>query len=358
MNKKLLLAATLAMCSNFLTAQVLYSQNFDNLTVGDVSTDLTGQTPGQGNWYTIYDNSSPNATPNWFQIQTEANKGKVITLQSPAPPVFGNTALQQRNIDQLINNRTQGNDVIKFEVDFYTGSQNNETIHKRVIFGIRNNNANPANSFPIVNFTLVSNTGEFLAVVNNGHSNIYTSTQEVNLGKNKQDLFLPFNTWVKCIFYADYTNKKVYFEIPSLNIVVMNDFLNLDNNPNPLNKFIPKSIMMFSDNKQLTSTNKFDNIKITALKTVPAHLLSTDNFFAEKFNIFPNPATDIVHITSMDHIVIENISIYDLNGKIIKEESYTAESDIKLNVESLQSGTYLLKLKTKHGTAIKKMIKQ
>ncbi|UUV22469.1 T9SS type A sorting domain-containing protein [Paenimyroides aestuarii] len=358
MNKKLLFAATFAMCSNFLTAQVLYSENFNNLTVGDVSTDLTGQTPGQGNWYTIYDNSSPNATPNWFQIQTEASKGKVITLQSPAPPIFGNTALQQRNIDQLINNRTQGNDVIKFEVDFYTGEQNNENTHKRVMVSLTDNNSNiMTNSRLIANFTFISNTGDFYGAVNNGNSSMNWA-EKVSFGINNQELTLPFNTWIKCVFYADYTNKKVYFEIPSLNIVVMNDFLNLDNNPNPLNKFIPKSIMMFSDNKQLTSTNKFDNIKITALKTVPAHLLSTDNFFAEKFNIYPNPATDIVHITNMDHIAIDKISVYDVSGKIIKEEIYTTESDIQLNVESLQSGTYLLKLKTKHGTAIKKMIKQ
>ncbi|UUV22472.1 T9SS type A sorting domain-containing protein [Paenimyroides aestuarii] len=355
MNKKLLFAATLAMCNNFLTAQVLYSENFDNLTVGDVSTDLTGQTPGQGNWYTIYDNSSPNATPNWFQIQTEASKGKVITLQSPAPPIFGNTALQQRNIDQLINNRTQGNDVIKFEVDFYTGSQNNETIHKRVMVSLtNNNNNNMASSRQIASFTFISNTGEFYGGINNGNSGM-AYTQKVVLGKNKQDLFLSFNTWVKCIFYANYTNKKIYFEIPSLNIVVMNDFLNLDSDPKPLNKFIPKSIMMFSDNKQVTTTNKFDNIIITALNSVP---LGVSEFLDDKFNIFPNPAIDIVHITNTDHIAIDKISVYDVSGQIIKEESYTAESDIQLNVESLQSGTYLLKLKTKHGTAIKKMIKQ
>ena len=355
MKKNTLLTLICVSITHLASAQVLYSENFDNLTVGNVSTDLTGQTSGQGNWHTIYDSSSPNATLNWFQIQTETNKDKVITLQSPAPPIFGNTALQQRNIDQLINNRTQGNDVIKFEVDFYTGSQHNDSPFDYVSFGFYdNNNANLASANLIAHFIFISTTGEFYGAVNNGNSSMVW-TEKVPLGKNFKELFLPFDTWVKCIFYADYTNKKIYYELPSLNVVIVHDFLKYDADPNRFNKFIPKSIMMFSDNKQTASINKFDNFKITALKNVP---LNVSAFFNEKFNIFPNPATDIVNITNTDNIDVEQIDLYDLSGKKIKEERFNADDNIQLNIENLQSGIYLLQLQTNLGSAVKKLIKK
>ncbi|MDR6969519.1 hypothetical protein J2X31_003552 [Flavobacterium arsenatis] len=35
-----------------LKAQVLYSENFENYFVGDVGSDSSGQTSGQGGWFT------------------------------------------------------------------------------------------------------------------------------------------------------------------------------------------------------------------------------------------------------------------------------------------------------------------
>lgn len=37
---------------NIAAAQLLYTEHFDNLTIGNVGTDITGTVTGKGNWYT------------------------------------------------------------------------------------------------------------------------------------------------------------------------------------------------------------------------------------------------------------------------------------------------------------------
>jgi len=104
--------------------------------------------------------------------------------------------------------------------------------------------------------------------------------------------------------------------------------------------------------------NKLDNIKITALKAVPPYILSTENFLAEKFNVFPNPANNVVNITNNENMFVKEVTVYDTTGKQLSTQSFNNEAEIQLNVENLASGTYLLHLQTNEGTAVKKLVKK
>jgi len=77
MKLKLLHITIAFLVAHFATAQVLYTENFNNLSVGNVGTDITGTIPGQGGWYTKSYNSSSGATSNFFLIENEINKGKL-----------------------------------------------------------------------------------------------------------------------------------------------------------------------------------------------------------------------------------------------------------------------------------------
>lgn len=58
-------------------------------------------------------------------------------------------------------------------------------------------------------------------------------------------------------------------------------------------------------------------------------------------NIFPNPSTGIINFNS--NIKIENILVYDMNGKQLK--SYTFhDSNCQINLENLNNGMYLIKI--------------
>lgn len=74
----MLFISTLLFVAQFTSAQVLYSENFDNLTLGNVGADFTGATPGQGGWYTLSQSSeipSQNSN-NYFKIVTEPGREK------------------------------------------------------------------------------------------------------------------------------------------------------------------------------------------------------------------------------------------------------------------------------------------
>lgn len=148
--------------------------------------------------------------------------------------------------------------------------------------------------------------------------------------------------------------------MPGANVIGPGDFLKHVVNPADFKLSKMGLSMSVSD---LTNTTKreqrYDNIKITALKAVPPHIqLSVDSFLSEKFNIYPNPTTNVVNITNAENMVVEQVTVYDVTGKQLSTQSYNNETEVQLNVENLASGTYMLHVETAQGTAVKKLVKK
>ncbi len=336
MKKQVLFVATLLFATQLTTAQVLYSENFDNLTLGNVGTDFTGATPGQGGWYTYSraDNVPSDAGNNYFKIVSEPNKGKV--LQTTALPSFGANYLLKSGIDNLWNNRNSGNNVLKVTYDFFTGP--NLSI------------SGPNYSFYILKTNSFHNlSGDYLGVLTyvpmNGSMNL--GPNPFNLPHSQFPKLKP-NTWYTLTFYIDYTNQKVYFSIPSLGFNVVHTSQNQ----------IPVTLSVVLQHSTLTvmaSDYKYDNFVISAINTVP---LSTQDFISEKFNLYPNPAKNVVNITNTENISIEKIVIFDNNGKLIDTKTFREEHNVTLDVSTFATGTYLLHIETAEGTAIKKVVKK
>ena len=338
-----LIVSTIA--TNNLTAQVLYTETFDNFTLGNLGTDVTGTTPGQGGWYTT------GATNAQYAIITEPNKGKVLSIFTTNPQQDQYLNVEKRNLTTLIDQRTTGNNVIMIEVDFYTGSISNASSSDnissiRFFFDPPQNYTKPDRELMYFNFS--HNIGAFLVRVFDGQGTPLKVSQ-----------FLTFDKWCKLIFYLDYTNKKGYFEIDGTNIAGNGDFLTQVVTPADFKLSKMSLSMSVSGVKSTTKREqRYDNIKITALKAVPPHLLSADSFLAEKFNLYPNPATNIVNIANSENMLVEEVAIYDTTGKLLKTQSFTNEKEIQLNVDNLASGTYMLHLQTNQGLAVKKLVKK
>src|SRR5690554_7220018 len=81
MKKHILFLISLLFVTPVIKAQVLYSEDFDNYTLGNLGTDPTGTASGQGGWFTLCHGNTP-ASNNYFNITSEANKGNVLTLSS------------------------------------------------------------------------------------------------------------------------------------------------------------------------------------------------------------------------------------------------------------------------------------
>jgi hypothetical protein len=88
-----------------------------------------------------------------------------------------------------------------------------------------------------------------------------------------------------------------------------------------------------------------------------SQVLSTSEFLNSKFSVSPNPANDFISVTNSDNILVSGISITDLNGRVVKQISYTNVSDIQVNVSDLSSGMYMMNITSDKGSLTKKIVK-
>src|SRR5690606_29157175 len=121
---------------------------------------------------------------------------------------------------------------------------------------------------------------------------------------------------------------------------------------------VPEGIYFSVNQLNSTSVVKYDNIKVSALQTLPSYILSTNEQLAAKFNLYPNPATNVVTIANNENRLVNQVVVYDVTGKLISTQSFNEQTEIQLNIENLTSGTYLLHLQTNEGAAVKKLVKK
>lgn len=81
---------------------------------------------------------------------------------------------------------------------------------------------------------------------------------------------------------------------------------------------------------------------------------SSEQFFAENFTLYPNPATDVLNISSKNGLEMKEIKITDLSGRVV----ITMNNVTTINVSDLSAGTYLIDITTKEGKASSKFIKK
>ena len=74
-------------------------------------------------------------------------------------------------------------------------------------------------------------------------------------------------------------------------------------------------------------------------------------FLLEGLNIFPNPANDILNITS-NSTADKNVQLFDLTGKKVLDVTTVSQ----VNVSTLKSGIYVAKIKEAGKTATRKVI--
>ncbi|MEG1027018.1 MAG: T9SS type A sorting domain-containing protein, partial [Flavobacterium sp.] len=85
-----------------------------------------------------------------------------------------------------------------------------------------------------------------------------------------------------------------------------------------------------------------------------AQNLSAEKFFSDNFNMYPNPTTDVLNISSKNGLNASEVRITDLSGKVVKVQKEIST----INVSDLASGTYLIDITTKEGKATSKFIKK
>src|SRR5690606_35158262 len=328
MKKKILLATALFI-TQFSIAQVLFTEDFNSYPAGHLNTDYTGTTAGQGGWVTKrFANASTTA-----MVTPETGKGNVVTFTTTGTFSNENVQIMQNAdvVDVLWNNRTSGNNVLKFEYEVYgTGFFN-------AYGNLNSNNSN----FMILRFA--STTGHYIEAYY-----VKSNNAQVIL-KNYTATTFPHNMWIKVEMFIDYNAQIAYWYIPTLNLFKADALTSSA-------VYLPENIYFAADwIKPNGSVVKFDNIKLTALQSVPAYILSINEMVSAKFSIYPNPATNMVNITNSENMLVEQVTVYDITGKQLSTQNYNNEIQIQLNIENLASGTYMLHIQTNAGLAVKKL---
>ncbi|WKW45799.1 hypothetical protein P3875_08375 [Myroides sp. JBRI-B21084] len=147
-------------------------------------------------------------------ITAEAGKGNVLIITTTSTKQEGLTFRQANDfLTTLWNNRTPGNNIIKFEYEFYgEGSF--------VFYG------NLMNYFvtkpSVINTAFQSIPNIYHRILGNYLEN--SSSYKIHVLKNYNATTFPYNTWIKAEMFVDYNTKNVYFYIPTLNLQATGTF--------------------------------------------------------------------------------------------------------------------------------------
>lgn len=85
--------------------------------------------------------------------------------------------------------------------------------------------------------------------------------------------------------------------------------------------------------------NSLDSAVFLRAASLRADFLGNDQFTTEKIKMYPNPASDIIHISSS--VAITAVTIYDLQGRSLIN-TQTNGTDLDITTSNLSSGTYIV----------------
>ncbi|HEX9980899.1 MAG TPA: T9SS type A sorting domain-containing protein [Flavobacterium sp.] len=359
----LLISVTFAQISS---GQTFFSDNFSTYTVGNIGTDLTGVTPGQGMFYTSATNgATPTTTTNTdnsnFQIvPAGGDNGQALQITGPNGDK-GNRFMWQEGLDMAWAARTAGNDIIEMEFDLYTGdpttSKNTVRVYiydatktkilagfyfdtgTKALSGVAYYDASAQPGGQVTNYLF------FLGVPN-------TSTTP----PTQTNVVFPANTWQRIGVSYNYNNGQVIWRGPTFNPSINIMGAAPTTNPDEIDL-----IMVSGSNASAVppvvntaaATVFFDNIVARASATDTLLGVSQVSPVAE-FSMFPNPVNDVLNISN--NAMIKSYQITDLNGRIIRNASVN-NSEASVNVSDLASGMYILNVTAENGTIVKKIMK-
>lgn len=113
-------------------------------------------------------------------------------------------------------------------------------------------------------------------------------------------------------------------------------------------------INFFGNAVQLNGSNIIDNV---TLKGDGGGLSVNENDLeAISVNMYPNPANDLLNVVANDKI--QEIEIIDVTGKLMKSKAISNLNSTTLSVNDLNTGVYIVNIKTNNGQRQLRLVKQ
>lgn len=105
------------------------------------------------------------------------------------------------------------------------------------------------------------------------------------------------------------------------------------------------NIPILSINQTQTSMEKLDTFWLS---------INNNPLLSNQIKITPNPVEDILHIQNTNDIVINSVTINDINGKLVSENTFSENIDVR----QFPKGIYIATFKTEKGNSVQKFIKK
>ena len=93
-------------------------------------------------------------------------------------------------------------------------------------------------------------------------------------------------------------------------------------------------------------------------KTEGVVILGADESNVGQFQLYPNPASEVIQFTLPNGVLISEITITDVSGKRIMDVSEAAINNQSIKTNKLSNGLYLISFVTDKGTVSKRFIKK
>jgi len=328
-------------------SQTLDSEDFNSLTIGNFSEDLTGATAGQGGFFIFGNNgagtSTNSATSNFQVVAGGDNSSQGASILSPD----GDSGL--RFLFKFIDwsTRTAGNDIVEFEYTF-----NTDVLGGGSTSNFRSFIANDAGGVILGwEFNPVDGVLTRLATLNNGGTpglfNVGTVT-------------LPANTWVRIgCAYNTVTGELRWAENGTdSNGTFLTNGAGVDAIPNQIPAEIDWLALAFTGSgNTLAKEYIIDDYESKA--TATDQLLGVDDVevVSANLSLYPNPANNV--ITLKTDLSVINVTVFNSLGQEVISKNSDFTNINTFNISDLNSGIYIININTEDGrTTTKKFIKQ
>ncbi|MCW1148832.1 T9SS type A sorting domain-containing protein [Flavobacterium lacisediminis] len=150
------------------------------------------------------------------------------------------------------------------------------------------------------------------------------------------------------------SGNQVYFTFDNINL----PFDDANNDGYVAFKIKTKSTLVAGDTFTNGANIYFDynpaivtNVASTAVVTT---LGVSDFDFSNNFVLYPNPAQEVLHITSKNNLTVQSVAIYNMLG----QQVLLTQNIEAIDVSRLSSGNYVLKIISDQGVSSTKFIKE
>lgn len=344
--KKLLLSLSLFVSVFSANSQVLDTENFSAYTVGNIGTDVTGITPGQDDWLTFASTTAGGSNAD-FQIVNDGTPHDNVLQMTGSATATGNKFMWKADFASIWDFRDAGNDILEIEFDYFTGPVTTSKNTQRLIIY----NADGTKILGGLLYATDTRIISGLAYYNNAGTpgNFSFNPTAANGGP----VVLPANTWIRMGVGFNMTTGQILYKTSggttNLNMMVMGAAAGVA--PDEIDL-----VVVAGAGNTVASVGKYDNYIVRAAAT--DSLLAVDQIAtAESFSVFPNPASNVINVTNKNLVSINNVSFTDLNGRVVKQVSFSDVSNVQVNISELSSGVYMMNISSAEGNITKKIIK-